>query len=445
MAKRRPNHAMAAAAQALADAVEQQQEESQPDPLSPSDDPEVIESVLEGLRRLDQGGGNRITWYVYNDSIDDAGYIEKLRTDQLDEDLFKTRYGPGEYRVRGRDSSGQYVKGSSSTVKISGVISEPRRRTPTSATVAENDPLAFMREMQAANDRRAQQRAEENKHWAQALAVPFATVAAAFISRPRNDLAALVTAIRPQQSSLSEMTQALVSLQSLQGERSNSVDVLLKVLDRVKDMPDSPGEGGWLGLVRDVIREAAPHAKELITRMGTTAPPPVPGMLPASATAGPPFGPGIRITAPTAALPNGPVGGVNGTQPAGQRPASESNAPPTTNPTTAGAGDMWSIAEPWLRRRAEELHEDAAANMDVELVAEALLERARKRFGMFVSLEQLAQLLQHPQWWEFLTSFYPPLTPYQAWVNDVRNQLLLMVTEDMGARPQSPTPEETRQ
>ncbi len=399
---RRSAVAMAAAAQALVDAAADAPTEASP---IDAEDPEILDGVLDGLRRLDQGGSNRITWYVYDDSMQDSGYIEKLRTEQLDEELFKTRYGAGAYRVIGKNASGQYVKGASAPVKISSVLAEPRRATSGATHAPDSDALALLREMRAADERRAQQRQEDNRNWAQALAGPLATVAAAWVSRPSTDIASLVVALRPQQSTLSEMTQALMNLQALQGEKSNTMDVMLKVLDRVQDMPASAGEGGWIGIVRDVLREAAPVAREMLSRPGQPQPQPV-------LTAGPAFGPGVRTLGAPSPVP---------------APANPAVSPVPVSPEA----DMWRIAEPWLKRRAEDLLEDAAANMDVDLVAEMLFEKARKRFEAMVSLSELLVFLQHPQWWELLIRFFPPITPYQAWVNDVRVALLRVIADEL--------------
>lgn len=417
MARKRKT-AMAVAAQALAEAANTDRDDLDQNDAD-DEDVELAANVLDGLRRLDQGEGGGITWYVYNDSIDDTGYIEKVRSDQLDEELFKQRYGPGNYRVVGKTTrGGQYVKGASSPVKISGVLSEARPK-PNGAAM-ETDTVALLREMRAADDRRADQRAADNRSWAQALATPLATVAAAFISRPSPDVAALIAACRPQQSSLTEMTQALVSLQTLQGDKSGALDAFLKVLDRVQDMPDSGGgSSGWLGLAREILREAAPVAKEALSRMGQAG---APGLLPPGATTGPAFGPGVQARLPAANAPPSPPG-----------------APPANgDPSPAGAtaqqpedNDMWKVVEPWLRRRVEELHEDAASNLDVELVADMLYEKAFKRFGMFVPPDQLLQYLQHPQWWELLIGYYQPISPYHAWVDDVRKGLIEIVSEEI--------------
>lgn len=414
MAPRRKT-AMAVAAQALADAAADEPHETLIDPDSQENE-ELAESVLDGLRRLDQGNSCGITWYVYDDSIDDTGYVEKLRSDQLDEELFKQRYGPGSYRVVGKDSSGKYVKGASAPVKISGVLGNTRR---TLGAPVETDAVVLMREMREADERRSRERAEGNRNWAQALAVPFATVAAAFISRPSTDVAALVAALRPQQSSLSEMTQALVSLQGLQGDKSNVLDAVFKVLDRVQDMPEGgANSGGWLGFAREVLREAAPAVREAAARMGQ---PGTGGFLPPGAASGPAFGPGVQQQQPPASLPSHAGAHANGSAPAA--PAAAAGAPE--------ANDMWKVIEPWLRRRVEELHEDAASNLDVELVADMLYEKASKRFGMFAPLDQVLQYLQHPQWWELLTGFYQPINPYRAWVDDVRKALVEIVAEEI--------------
>ena len=89
-------------------------------------------------------------------------------------------------------------------------------------------------------------------------------------------------------------------------------------------------------------------------------------------------------------------------------------------------------AEPWLRRKAEELLDAAADNMPIELEAERLLVAAEKKFKFFVSREDLKTYLTNPQWWEYVVAFHPPLQPYHAWVDDLRQELLSMLLEEEG-------------
>lgn len=91
---------------------------------------------------------------------------------------------------------------------------------------------------------------------------------------------------------------------------------------------------------------------------------------------------------------------------------------------------MWRVAEPWLRRKAEELLDAAATNMPIELEAEHLLTAAEKKFGAFVTHEDLRAMLERPEWWQYVVAFHPPLQPYQAWLDDLRREMLLMLAED---------------
>jgi hypothetical protein len=431
MARKRTASMEAAAAAAVA-AVAAQQDDN-PDVLELEDDA-VADDVLEGLRRMEQGG-NRVTWYVYCDALDREGYIEKLRTEQLDEELFKKRYGPGEYRVFGRSSDGHYVKGSHKIIKISGVMTDPKAAAP-----GGGDAVAMLREMRATDEARASKRADDWRGIATLVATPVATVLAALIARPRPppvDIAALVTALRPQQSTLSEMTTALVNLKAMNGDGGGggSVEVVLKVLERLQDLPSGGGEGGWLGIIRDVIREAAPPVRELLGKMGQGAA--QPGQLPPGAMSGPAFGPGVQPS-----LPRPPHSGNGATAPTNTAlPPSQSLPAASTQPTAettqplTEASNMFALAEPWLRRKAEDLHEYASTNMDCALVAELLLESARKKFGGFVTAPQLAELLQASEWWPAVAGFHPPLAPYQAWCDDVRHELLGLLNEEMTGAP----------
>jgi hypothetical protein len=362
---------------------------------------EVTEDVLEGLRRLDQGG-NRVTWYVYCDApVEREGFVEKLKTEQLDEQRFKSKYGAGEYRVIGRTQDGHYVRGSHKVIKISAILSDGAG--PAHAT----DPIALLREMSL-------QRQETFKQYATILAAPLATLGAALIARrPSLDIPALISSLRPQQSSLTEMTTALANLKQLEGGGSGTLDMVLKVVERLQDLPSGGGasDTGWLGVVRDVIRETAPAAREMLGQLAAQRP--QPGIAPLV----------VHPPAPAAqALP----------QPAPTAQAPTNGAASTT--TEGKEADMWKLVEPWLRRKAEDLHESAASNMSVELCAEHLLEAAEKKFGGLLTADELRALLQRPDWWQHVVLFYPPLTPFQAWVNDVRAEILAMLEDTEGKR-----------
>lgn len=417
---------------------------SQTDQVLPLEDDEqeaaeLAEDVLEGLRRLDQGSGNRITWYVYSNtpgkSGSSEGYIDKLRSaDQLDEDRFKRLYGPGEYRIIGRTRDGAYVKGSHRTVKISDIGVQDQQPAA--------DVVSMLREMRAAEEDRATKRAENLKATATILATPLATVLAALIARrPSIDLAALVTALRPQQSTVAELTTALVQLRQLEqgsGGATGGVDVVLKLLERLQDLPlGGQGDGaGWLGIIRDVIRETAPAVRDVFQRQAGAAP----GQLPPGATSGPPFGPGVPSLPPTP-KPNGSAAAPSFHSAPSQ---SSPGAPPSATPTPTGspsaevstteAGEMLQLAEPWLRRRATDLQEWASNNMDVELCAEMLYASVPKGFRHLLT----AELLTRPDWWQFVVGFHPPLEPYAAWIDDLRQQLVVVLEDERRRDQEAP-------
>ncbi len=430
MARRRASTYMQEAAVALAAAAAATDDGTELDVEAA----EISQDVLEGLRRLDQGG-NRVTWYVYSDTPgkkgDSEGYIEKLRTEHLDEQRFKTRYGPGEFRVLGRTSDGHYVKGSHTVIKISDIGVDP----PAAAS-SSTDAATLLRELRAADEARAKARDETLKSYATILAPTLATLGAALISRrPSIDIAALITALRPTQTAptLTDLTTALANLKTVQGNESGDgkVELVLKLLDRLQDLPQGQSEGGWLGFLRDLMKEAAPHATRMLERIQTPA-----GQLPPGSTSGPPFGPGVN---PALARPSG----ANGATPQTAPPSAPSQPLPSSQPAAAQPTDeadaMWKMAEPWLRRKAEDLHESAASNMDVEICAEHLLHSAEKRFGVFVTPQALHALLSRPDWWEHVTAFHPPLAPYQAWVDDVRRELIAMLEEQLtGSPPANP-------
>lgn len=404
--KRRDPITEAAAAAAAAVAATQNADQFILEPAA--DDAEVIEDVLEGLRRLETGE-NRVTWYVYSQTAGKTGagegYIEKLRSDQLDEARFKSIYGPGEYRIVGRTRDGGYVKGSHKVVRISDIGGvDPDTNSAT-------DAVALLREMRASEEKRAQQRADTLKTTATIVATPLATILAALIARrPALDMPALITALRPQQNTLTEMTTALANLKQLDGGGGGNVDLVLKLLDRLQDLPGGQSEG-WLGVIRDVVREVSPAVREVVGQM-TQAKPGLPAI-------GAPVMPApLPAALPAVPRTNGQAEAIQSQTP---QPAAESTE---TN-------DMLKLVEPWLRRKVEDLHDEAATNMPVELSAEHLLTAADKKFGTFISQQDLLGLITRPDWWEFVAAFHPPLVPFRAWVSDVRQEIIAMLQESM--------------
>jgi hypothetical protein len=427
MARKRDvmQQAAAAAAAAAVAASESSNSDHVLDLAADPEDLELAEDLLEGLRRLDSGG-NKITWYVYSESPGSSGssegYIEKLKSEQLDEARFKTVYGPGEYRIVGRSKDGSYVKGSHTRIKISDIGATNRQNQS-------HDAVSMLREMRVAEEQRATKRAEDLRTYATILATPLATLGAALIARrPAIDVAALVTALRPQQNTLGEMTTALVNLKQLEGgSGSSNVDVVLKVLEKLQDLPTGAGgDTGWLGFVRDLVKEAAPHAREIIGQLAQPARPA--GQLPPGAVSGPPFilasppngsAPAMAISAPTSVSPVGVTA-----QPSTQPGNGTSQSQPPSEEL-----EMFRAVEPWLKRKAEDLLESASTNMPIDLEAERLLVAFDKKFKMFVSRQDLKGWLTHPDWWKYVVGFYPTLQPYHAWIDDLREELLAQLAE----------------
>jgi hypothetical protein len=89
-----------------------------------------------------------------------------------------------------------------------------------------------------------------------------------------------------------------------------------------------------------------------------------------------------------------------------------------------------NAAEPWLRHKAADLLEAARDNMPIDLEAERLLVALDKKFKLFISRQDLKAWLSHPDWWSYVMGFAPQFEPYRAWVDDLRQELLDMLTED---------------
>jgi hypothetical protein len=246
-------------------------------------------------------------------------------------------------------------------------------------------------------------------------------LAGMFNRKPDIDVMQLATLLRPQQSNITELTTAMAQLRALQPESSDKLDIVFKLMERFSEMPSSGGGAGWMDILRDVVKDATPVVGGLLQNLANRVPA-APGAPPAPVRVGP--------APPPAALappvqPSQPVATV-------ATPGAVNGAPVNPEPT------MFQLAEPWLRKQADNLLEWASQNIEPSLCADMLYASVPKMFRAVVSAEQLRAWLADPQWWQFLSTFAPPLAPYQAWCDNVREELLGIVEEELEAKAAPP-------
>jgi hypothetical protein len=408
----------------------------------------------EAVRKLSPGGELRFRVDRVK-PLNKQGFLDEISIDQVDPVYFRDTWGAGEYRVYARYADGTYVRGTHMKLKVSGAEDAPRAANGHGESASD-----LLRTFQAEQERRDRERAESRKELLVALGAPLiglaGTIGSAIISRkPDVDIAALVTALRSDNrgGSLSEITSALKNLDDMRrgGDTSNAVlEGALKLLERFKDLPPSSdkGDDGWLGTVRDLLRELAPLAKgalEARAQAQGARPPPgattvrQPPPVGAPATPAIPAGavaPVVLVPPPAAAEPSGTrvsSDGPNGVPSASAMSAGPSAPIATEDVSLTPEQILYRAAEPWLRKQAENLLGWAENEADEATVADALVMSIPRLFREHVPLEQLEGWLKRQDWWEQLVQFHPPLSAFKAWCEAVHAELVAWVEDEIAS------------
>lgn len=397
--KKNDTAAVAAAAAAAAVRASQGDQSNVVNFVLPDDDDEddggLRDDVLEDLEKIDESHGGGITWEVYCDSpLDKSGQIGKLTRSELrglrDRCL---EFGPGEYHVVARATNGKFVTGTRRNIKISGLVRGP---SATSAPTNQLDPLTLMQMMEErAEKRRAQasrERMDQIKFWAPILAPIGVEMAKGLFGRGGSG------------ESIKDMVAAMVGMKDLVGSPGDkSVDALLKGIELAQSLAPEGGSKGstWPDIITGALKELRPLTESLAQRRQAT-PAPTPQLQ---------FSPtpqaGAAAAATTAAT----------STPAGSAPPAEND-------------DMFKMFEPLLRKLALELEEYAINATDPSLTAEALLAKIPRLVKSQIPYEQLRGWLNEPRWWEILSTFHPGLQPYQAYCDQVREELIAVVERE---------------
>lgn len=390
---RKKNPAAAAAAAAAVAAVNAVKEDkvwlfSNEDEDDDAD--ETLQQELQaGLEQVDETSGEVVWWELYCDApLEKAGMIKKLGTSELKnlrEDCLQL--GPGEYHVIARTTRGRFVKGTRHKIKISGFARPPAANPQTPAT----DPLMLLTQLEERAERRRaidrDQRRAEIKFWAPILA-PIGLELAKGLFGARGG------------ESIKDLVAALVGMKELVGGGGGSssdkaVDHLLKGIELARDLEPSKG-ATWPDALINGVTGLAKEFRPVIEQAQRNRPPQAAGQVQFQTA---PTTPAIAAPQPAPAGETGPNGATPGV-------------------------DMWALVEPLLQRLAQDLEDFAVNAADPDLAAEALLAKVPRTFRAMVEPEQIKQWLTQADWWELTVKFRPGLAPYQAFCDDVRQDLL---------------------
>lgn len=368
------------------------------------DEDRLSGDLLEDLEKIDESHGGGITWELYCDvPLDRSGQICRLQRSEL-RDLRNRclEFGAGEYHVVARAATGKFVTGTRRNIKISGLARGPAPAAAPTGSAA-IDPIAFLTMAEERAERRRaeerRQRMEQIKFWAPILAPIGVEMAKGLFGRAAGG------------ESVKDLVAALVSMKQLNGD-TNQVDTLLKGIELAQSLqPDSAGPKGssWPDLIATGMREARPLIESLTNRKAAAP------AAPAAAAATQ-----LRIAPvpPTAAGSGGA--------------AHADTAPPAGAPAAGAEADMFAMFEPLLRKLAGELEEYAVNATDPDLTAEALLAKIPRMVKAQIPAEQLLGWMNDPNWWQLLSDFHPPLRPYQAYCDQVREAIIYVVEHPNG-------------
>lgn len=301
------------------------------------------------------------------------GYVGTIPAADMSLESLKQKFGPGTYRCRAQGPKGFVAGGGTATVAD---FVEDKSAVQ---QMAGKSMLHEFLEIQEISEERRNARMLQ---YAQILAP---VVAGFFANRGQTDVAALVTALKPAPApSLSEFATTLASLKSLGAEKSSDLDVFMKALEFSKDLNRGDRETGWMDIVKEI---AAP----LIGKVGGGA-----------------IGPAFPL--PPRSLP----------------PAVNEPSVYTDQAQPAQGQNVNAIQ--WMqffRTSLDQLIHQAARNRDPGLYAEVLVDNLPEESNK----QKLLQFLGREDWWTAMSKFHGGVLPYQGWFTQLREQVILILTE----------------
>lgn len=424
--------------------------------------------VLEAMRGLDHG--ETVKWRITRTGTGDPqldGFLDTWPSKMLTLERIRDKMGGGTFYLKGFRNGKYWVH---KTVEIAGV---PKMYVKGAATVdaatgapvstqAGFDITAFLaqqaardaqvrREQEEREQKRRQEREEreerDRKSRNELLAIVMPVVGsigtaltAAFTGNRGSqmaDIAALMAAMKGP-----DPITVLTQLKAL--ERSGNDGMMSKILPMLIDMAGdraTSGESGWMDVVKELAKGAAPALGEMIQQQAATrAGSGVNGNTPVT-----PSLPMAVSTTQTPALPNGGLIVVPESRPRRERPGATASARGASTADTVssrsggnGVGGNMDMAMmsliphlAWLRDQLSRMLVAATNQRDPEVYAAIFLEELPNG----VSSQTLGQLLGADDWFEHLVQLDPRLGQVDCgqWFAQVRQLILVSIEEELGA------------
>lgn len=348
------------------------------------------------------------------------GHVADMTVGEFSAQKVADLYGPGVYRVRFIGPNKRFLPGG-------GQLKIAPKRVPGAEQPASggNDVHSILQLFARRDSEDRERRAREEEagrvrrdDWIKiglSSLGGIATLVSAFKTGggTNSDLmTAVLAALKPApQMTPADMVGMLSQLKELSGgsDKADPIDQLSKLLTVARDLGgggDSGGSSNWIDLVRDGLK-AAPDILSGMQRAGPQV---------------------VQVQS----VPGAPL------QPQAQIPQSE-----PAQPAPQEGQDMWVLIQPVLHNIAVSIEGWARDGKDAALRAEVLLDDLPKWLADRLKPEEALVFLNHPQWWEHLTAFHPPLAQYKEWIDDMRAELIELVKEQIKEAATPPAAENT--
>lgn len=328
------------------------------------DAPEPLdEDVIRALVELD--GSDEITWTVTRVSEPNSGFCGEMSTVELSKRRIAEAYGPGRYRVQGTKPDGKYFK--------SGRISIATPATIASSNDKTADLLESLKGKMSGGD--------SMLPLLLAMIQTNGQIVSSALARPpepKRDF--------PWSALLAAAPLTLTAVKDFfkNDTDSNAMEKLLKqltILEKLRGTDKESGGTSWPDIIRDGLSALR-------------------GMAPVASPA--------RVAQPVSAHA---VGGTSVALPMAD-PAV--HTPEAIEPTAE------NLTMDWLRRKLDELLQNASQNKNAELRAEVFIDD----LPPFVPEAMIKEMLSREDWFEQLCAFDQRALNYHGWLNEFRDCVL---------------------
>lgn len=354
-----------------------------------------------------------------NTPIERKGYCGTLSISEFNLEKMRVSFGAGRYMVQIKGPKGFLPGGG--PVEIAEMPEQPKH--------GGGDFQSFL-ESQARRDAE-----RSSKLWELAM-ISVPALIAGFFNRPQgNDVAALVTALKPAPGpTLGDLSTAMVNMRTLTApeKQDSKIDEILKVFEAAQNLMGEKGEsnsnGGssWIDIIRDLIKIAPDAIKPMLeARMAA---------MQAAATARP----SVQAAPATshAAIAAKPT-------------ATNAATPPTMNATeklsaaaaTNGENDMRALWEPIAKQHLAKVFAWAEKDRSPDVYAEVFVDEL-PNLSAYLTIDQVLEHLQNPAWFAKVCELEPRLINHKDYCTEMHDGIVEIVKDmKLQAEEETPTPE----